>query len=161
MATTTAIILIGRAHQNNSGINPTHIIRFTENDRPALILQSLEGVPEEKVIIPTIENTVNDIYLMIAVFILKQVKPSKEIDNVHRESLYEILEEQERIALYKETREILEAIRIKVVFNIFDDSHLLNQVDIIKTYPHDFEVTLPALKKEFSAWSNKVVTKGI
>jgi hypothetical protein len=161
MATTTAIILIGRAHQNNSGINPTHIIRFTENDRPALILQSLDGVPEEKVIIPTIENTVNDIYLMIAVFILKQVKPSKEIDNVDRKSLYEILEEQERIALYKETREIFEAIRVKVVFNILDDSHLLNQVDIIKTYPHDFEVTLPALKKEFSAWSNKVFTKGI
>ena len=43
MATTTAIILIGHAHQNHSGINPTHLIRFTENDRPALILQQLEG----------------------------------------------------------------------------------------------------------------------
>jgi hypothetical protein len=40
---TTATILIGHAHQNHSGINPTHLIRFTENDRPALILQSLEN----------------------------------------------------------------------------------------------------------------------
>jgi hypothetical protein len=31
---------------------------------------------------------------------------------------------------------------IKVVFSIFDDSHLLNQIDIIETYPIDFEVTL-------------------
>ena len=43
MATTTATILIGRAHQNDSGINPTHFIQFTENDRPALILQAIEG----------------------------------------------------------------------------------------------------------------------
>ena len=161
MATTTAIILIGHAHQNHSGINPTHIIRFTENDRPALILQSLDGELERIVIIPTIENTVNDIYLMIAVFILKKVTPSEEIHNLDKKSLYEILEEQERLSLYSETRKIIEETKIKVVFNILDDSHLLNQIDIIKTYPNDFEVTLPALKKEFNAWTNKITTKGI
>ena len=161
MATTTSIILIGHAHQNNSGINPTHIIRFTENDRPALILQTLDGELERKVIIPTVENTVNDIYLMIAVFILKKVNPSEEIHNLDKMSLYEIIGEQERLSLYSETRKIFEQAKIKVVFNILDDSHLLNQIDIIKTYPNDFEVTLPALKKEFNAWTNKIVTKGI
>ena len=57
MATTTATILIGRAHQNDSGINPTHFIQFTENDRPTLILQAIEGESKKVVIIPTIENT--------------------------------------------------------------------------------------------------------
>ena len=161
MATTTATILIGQAHQNHSGINPTHIIRYTENDTPALILQSLDGNLERKVIVPTVENTVNDIYLMIAVFILKKVNPSKEIHNLERKSLYDILEEKERLSLYSEVRKTFEETKIKIVFNILDDSHLLNQINIIKTFPNDFEVTLPTLKKEFDVWANKLVTKGI
>ena len=160
MATTTATILIGRAHQNDSGINPTHLIQFTENDRPALILQAIEGESKKVVIIPTIENTIDDIYLMIAVFILKAVKPSKKLNSITRKSLYEILDEEERKSLYKKTKEILTANRIKVVFNILDNSHLLNLLKQIKKYPNDFEVTLPALKKELNVWSNKVITKG-
>ena len=160
MATTTATILIGRAHQNDSGINPTHFIQFTENDRPTLILQAIEGESKKVVIIPTIENTIDDIYLMIAVFILKAVKPSKKLNSITRKSLYEILDEEERKSLYKKTKEILTANRIKVIFNILDNSHLLNLLKQIKKYPNDFEVTLPALKKELNVWSNKVITKG-
>jgi len=160
MATTTATILIGRAHQNDSGINPTHFIQFTENDRPALILQAIEGESKKVVIIPTIENTIDDIYLMIAVFVLKAIKPSKKINSITRKSLYEILDEGERKSLYKKTKEILTANRIKVVFNILDNSHLLNLLKQIKKYPNDFEVTLPALKKELNVWNNKVITKG-
>lgn len=161
MATTTATIFIGHAHPNHSGINPTHLICFTENDRPALILQSLDGQSENKVIIPTIKNTVDDIYLMIAVFVLKKVTPTKEVHNLQRESLYDVLDIKERLSLYAETKKIFGRIKIKLVFNIFDDSHLLSQIDIIKTYPNDFEITLPAMKKEFDVWTNKIITKGI
>ena len=31
---------------------------------------------------------------------------------------------------------------------------------IIKKYPNDIEITLPAFKKEFNAWRNKVIKKG-
>lgn len=160
MATTTALIFVGQAHQNNSGINPTHLIQFTENDRPALILRDIEGRGQVKVIIPTIENTIDDIYLMISVFILKQVKPSKEIHNHSRNSLYDILEENERQNLYLKTIDVLKKHRIKVVMNILDDSHLLSLIEQIKKYPNDFEITLPSIKKEFNAWSNKIETKG-
>jgi hypothetical protein len=98
---------------------------------------------------------------MIAVFILRKITPSKEIHNLKRKSLYDILDENERLSLYAEVKKVLKATRIKVVFNILDDSHLLNQIDIIKTYPNDLEVTLPALKKEFDVWANKLVTKGL
>ena len=161
MATTTATIFIGHAHQNNSGINPSHFIQFTENDRPALILHSIDKPLEHKVIIPTVENTINDIYLMIAIYILKKVTPSKELHNTQRKSLYELLDENERLQLYSQTKKIFEATKIKIVFNILDDSHLLGQVDIIKAYPNDFEVTLPAIKKEYDAWSNSIMIKGI
>ena len=161
MATTTATILVGQAHQNGSGINPTHFIQFTENDRPALILRDIKGKDSIKVIVPTLENTIDDIYLMIAVFILKLIQPSEEIHNLERNSLYEILKDDERKSLYKETIKVFQNNRLKVVFNILDDSHLLSLLDQIKQYPNDFEVTLPAMKKEFNAWSNKIETKGI
>ncbi len=56
MATTTATIFVGHSHQNGGGINPTHLIQFTENDRPALILSDMDGKNERNVIIPTVEN---------------------------------------------------------------------------------------------------------
>jgi hypothetical protein len=124
-------------------------------------LQPLDGQAESKFVIPTVENTINDIYLMIAVFILKKVKPTKEIHNLERKSIYDILDEKERLSLYSETKKAFEETKVKLVFNILDNSQLLKQIDVIKTYPNDFEVTLPALKKVFDAWANKIVTKGI
>lgn len=159
MATTTATIFIGQTHPNHSGINPTHLIRLTENDRPTLILQSLENIEENKVIIPTIENTIDDIYLMIAVFILKKLKPQKELHTNERISIYDILNQNERVELYDKTKIIIQETEIKIVFNIFDDSHLLNQIDIIRQYPNDYEVTVPSIKNEYSSWSGKVIFK--
>lgn len=161
MATTTATIFIGSAHPNHSGINPTHLIRLTENSRPALLLQPLQGQESVKVVIPTLENIVDDIYLMIAVYILQKVTPTKEIHTAKRTSLYDIFHEKERLSLYAETRKVIEATEIKVVFNILDDSHLLTQLDAIKNYPSDFEVTLPAFKNEFNSWANRTITKGL
>ena len=156
MATTTAIILIGQTHQNHSGINPTHLIRLTENDRPALILQSIEGREEPIIIIPTVENMVDDIYLMISVFITKVLNPEKELQTKERKSFYDILSKQERFDLYEKAKVSFQKDKIKVVFNLLDGCHLLNQIDKIKQYPNDFEVTIPHLKREFNAWSGTV-----
>lgn len=161
MATTTATIFIGLAHQNHSGINPTHLIQFTENDRLALILRDIEGKEEPKVIIPTIENTIDDIFLMIAIFILNLIKPSKEIHNFERKSLNEILDQNERLSLYSQTLKVFENNKVKVVINVLANSHLLDLFEQIKKYPNDIEVTLPSLKKEYNVWSNKIETKGL
>lgn len=159
MATTTATILIGHAHQNDSGIIPSHLIRFTENGRPAFILHSLESNEENKVIIPTIENTIDDLYLMIAVFILKKMEPAIVLHLKERKSIYDIFDEKERKDLYKKSKLIFEASNLKVVFNLLEYSHLLNQLDLIKQYPNDYEVTVPYMKNEYSAWSGKVTFK--
>ena len=79
MATTTATIFVGYAHPNHGGINPTHYIQLSENSRPALILHSIDGKEETKVMIPTLENMIDDVYLMIAAYVLKTLKPVKEI----------------------------------------------------------------------------------
>lgn len=159
MATTTAIILIGQADPNHSGIYPTHLIYLTENDRPALILESIEGNKKPIIVVPTVENMVDDIYLMISVFILKNLNLEKKIQTKDRKSIYEILNEQERFVLYEKAKTSIQTSEIKVVFNILDGSHLLSQIDKIKQYPNDFEVTVPYIKKEFNAWSGKVEYK--
>lgn len=160
MATTTATIFVGTSHPNDGGINSTHLILFTENDRPALIMQDLSGKEKEIIIIPTLENTIDDIYLMIAVFILKKIKPTKKINNIKKESLYDILETKERNKLYIKTLELVNEFNIKVVINILEGSHLLGIIEQIKKYPNDFEVTITSLKKEYDRWSNSIKTIG-
>jgi hypothetical protein len=128
MATTTATILIGHAHQNDSGIIPSHLIRFTENDRPAFILHSLESIEENKVIIPTIENTIDDLYLMIAVFILNKMEPAIVLQSNDRKSIYDIFDEKERSDLYKKTKLIIEESNLKVVFNLLEDGNIAKAV---------------------------------
>lgn len=159
MATTTATILVGHTHQNHSGIIPTHLIRLTENSRPALIMQSLDNMNDVKIVTPTLVNMVDDIYLMIAVFILKKFDNLNHLHNEERNSIYDLLNENERFQLYNNTKKIIRDSGIKVVFNIFDQSHLLGQIDVIKKYPADTEVTLPAFKNEFNAWGNKFINK--
>ena len=116
---------------------------------------------EKKVIVPTIENTIDDIYLMIAIYILKKIEPSKEIHSLTRTSLYDILSNDERHQLYIKAKNELKINTIKVVFNILDESHLLQQLEAIKSYPNDFEVTLPSMKSEYNAWTKQIITKGL
>ena len=164
MATITAKILVGCSHQNHGGILPTHLIRLSENSKPKLILTDLgiasDNVMKKKVVIPTLENTVDDIYLMIAVYILKKITLEKDMYNKDGASLYEIFEEKERFELYNQTKKIIESINLKVVFNIFDaDCLLKGQIEEIKKYPPDIEITTPSFSKYYNAWKDKVVTR--
>lgn len=157
MATTTAIILVGHAHQNDSGIIPEYIIQLTENDRPALILQPI-GKTETSIIIPTTENTINDLFLLIAAIVLKQTDLAQKIKINSKESMYDIMSESELEGLYNVAKNQIKNSGLKVVFNILDKSHLLNQISIIEQYDCDFEVTSPYLKREYDRWSGKTNT---
>lgn len=159
MATTTATIFIGQSHPNHGGINPTHMILLTENSRPMLTLRAIDGSENPITIIPTIENMIDDIYLMIAVFILKKVKPNKPLFNENRDSLYEIFDEDARKSMYKQTMIDLQKTDRKIVFNLLDGSNLIHQIDKIKQYPVDFEITKPYIVREYSPWQNKVVLR--
>jgi hypothetical protein len=160
MSITTALILVGRSHPNHSGIIPTHLIRLTENSRPALILQSLDE-PNIKplVLIPSVDQIIDDIYLMISTYILKLVQPSKELCSQERISIYELFDTSERQKLYTSSRQRLKGKEMKVVFNILEDSLLLGQIPRIQEYPMDFEITTTVLMQEYNCWSNKVEPK--
>ncbi len=159
MSTTTAIILIGHPHPNHGGINPTHVIQLTENSRAALILRSVDGNDDPCLMIPTLDNTIDDIYLLIATHVLRVLKPARDIVNPGGESMYDLFTDIERTALYAETLEALQHTQFKVVFNIFQGSHLLRQLEHINRYPADVEITTPYLTKEYSHWTGEVTVK--
>lgn len=153
---TTAIILIGKAHQNDSGISPQYLIFLTENSRPSFTLKSINGNEKEIIIIPTVENTIDDLYLMIAVYILKIIKPEKDLFSEDSKSMYDLFTHKEREMMYCETKTKLKRFRMKIVFNLFDCSTLLNQIETIKKYPNEYEITVPILKKEYNEWTERV-----
>ncbi|MFC1895623.1 hypothetical protein ACFL0Q_03030 [Thermodesulfobacteriota bacterium] len=77
MGTLTAQILVGYPHPNHDGINPTHFLFLSENDRPAWVMVN-ENVSEEGgsgvgriTWIPTIDDMLEDAMLMIALHICK------------------------------------------------------------------------------------------
>jgi hypothetical protein len=141
MATVTASIFVGRGHPNDGGINPSHIILLSENSRPALRLIYLEDKQEEIFVIPTVDNMVEDIYLLIATEVMKQLNPGKKLYTESRKSLYEIFSDDERKKLYEQTKAAIAGLRIKVVFNLLEGCHLLHQMDRIQEYPVEVEVT--------------------
>jgi hypothetical protein len=155
MATTTATIFIGQTHQNDSGIIPTHLIQFTENDTPGIKLINLSTLKPIK-IIPSIDKPIDDIFLVIAIYILGGISISKQLEN---NCVSEVFEKHELHELYNQSKNILEVQKIKTVFNLLDNSILLRHIEDIKQYPNDFEITTPIYKKEYNRWSNEVVIK--
>ena len=153
MGTITAFIFVGTSHQNHVGINPTHFISLSENDRPCLILRKIEDNKEIIRIIPTIECMIDDIHFLVYSFILNKNYTNYEYN---LKEMYQLFTDDERKTIYDEVKNGLQGIEIKLVFNILNGSSLLNQLDKIKNYPNDFEVTLPKFKKEFNHLTGKI-----
>ena len=154
MAAITALILVGTAHQNLTGINPTHYVMLYENDQPSLSLHKFENNKEIIRIRPTAEKLVDNIYLLIHTFVLKA-----EIflnDNMSGKEIHKVYNEEKSKLTFEKISASLETYNFKVVFNIFAGSTLLNQLERIKDYPNDFEVTISKFRKEYSYRTEKV-----
>jgi hypothetical protein len=161
MATSTAFIFIGKSHSTGGGIIPTHYITYTENDRPGIILRDINKNKSLLVVVPSPDRPIDDIFLVIAIYVLKKVKPSRPIRTFLRKSVSEIITEEERLSLYVKAKTILKRAKIKVVFNLLDDCMLISKIDAIKEYPSDFEIAITSIKKENSIWTKKTHTMGM
>ncbi|RKZ30120.1 hypothetical protein DRQ33_08150, partial [bacterium] len=132
MATLTAQILVGRPHPNHGGINPTHYLFLSENDRPAWMLFDQNIFRKERqgyskiTWIPTVENMLEDALLMIAIHILKNreiVEMAKGFSSKiesKRVELYSNFNESQRNMLYQKCREISDF--PKIIISVFRGS---------------------------------------
>lgn len=153
MASMTAQVLIGSPHPFHGGINPTHKIYLSENSRPALILMR-EDIHEENTKdtfdkatwIPTLENMLDDILLMVSYFILKDEYISKELSKINSKDLrflemYEDINEETRLKLYESNKDIINGYKdLILIFSIFKGSSLLSATSKIKDYKIDYEL---------------------
>ena len=154
MATITAFILVGKADQKQSGIIPTHYIMLYESEHPSLSLHRIEDNKEIIRIRPTIEKLVDNIYLLIFTFVFKaEIYLDKKMNG---KEIHKIYNEKKQNLTCEKIMESLKTDDLKVVFNIMTGSTLLNQIERIKDYPNDYEVTTTKFKKEYSYKKDKV-----
>jgi hypothetical protein len=153
MATFTAQMLIGQKHSYDSGIiNISHSLYLSENSRPAWILTPTDIFNEHKQAqpritwIPTLENMLDDILLMVSYFILKDENISQELSKIDSKKLsflemYEDIDKETRLKLYKSNKDIIGGYKdLKLVFSIFKGSSLISAIEEIKNYGLDYEL---------------------
>jgi hypothetical protein len=153
MPTMTAHILIGNSHTYHGGIIPFHRIYLSENSRPALILID-EKINWEKpkeafskvTWIPTIENMLEDILLMVSIFALKDNDVLQQISKFIKKDLeylemYDDFKENQRQILYSLNKKRINGYNdLKVIFSIFNDSALKSEIKKLKNYKFDYEL---------------------
>lgn len=170
MATLTAQILIGWPHPNHDGINPTHYLFLSENDRPAWVLVDQNIAKEERsslpeiTWIPTVENMLQDALLMIGIHIVK----SREITEMargffskiefERVEFYSDLNESQRNRLYRECRKIADF--PKIIISVFRGSTIEKQLAVLKHYKMDVEVCRPTYSRLYSSWTKRKRIEG-
>ena len=151
MAAITCIILVGNSHPYGGGNRHFAEIELSENSRPNFSL-SWKRRPrdnpffEKFLIIPTVENMVDDAMLMVSASICRHVDTLEymrnsgiEIDQKSvRIELYDELSEEQRLSLYS----IVKSNKNfpKLTFCIFEECHLLTQIDKFKEYNFEYEL---------------------
>ncbi|MBF0121282.1 MAG: hypothetical protein HQK79_20805 [Desulfobacterales bacterium] len=179
MSTITAQILIGRGHQNHDGISHSHsVLQLSENSRPGWILKNNR---KEVVWIPTVETMLEDGLLLIALnFVenkdLQELAKRYFTEGILKKSVYECEHEIKKVSeridtlydkissdhlktLHKKCKEINWG-GLKIVICVLKDSHILNQLNIIREYSMDVEICAPIYTRLYSCWGNKVYIQG-
>ena len=168
MATLTAQILVGCPHPNHDGINPTHFLFLSENDRPAWVLVNQnvfrDGGRDCRITwIPTKEDMLEDAMLMIAIHVLKNretIEQAKVFNNdIEKDfvQLYTDLDEAQRKQLYQKCREVSDF--PKVIISVFLGSTIDECLPVLEQYKMDVEVCRVGYSRLHSSWTNELRTE--
>lgn len=162
MGTMTGQMLVGIAHQNHSGIIPTHVFYLYENSRPIIQVfsKNVDVMKVELFGIPTVEGMLEDMLLIVSGFVLGDKRIKSELESILELSpegqkiieFYE-LDEEKRQELYKYNQEFLkDKKQVKITTCIYYYCHLMEQVERIKEYGISYEICKATYLKEYSAW---------
>ena len=170
MGTLTTQILVGSPHPYHGGINPTHYLFLSENDRPAWILVNQNVFPTRqrgypKIIwIPTVENMLEDALLMIAIHVCKNrevVELAQSFSDkiqANRVEMYRDFEESQRKQLYQKCKVITDF--PKIIISTFRDSSIEMQLSVLKQYRMDVEVCRVSYSRLYSPWEEDTLIEG-
>ncbi len=139
----TAQVLIGTCKLCNGGVLPEYQIFLSENDRPVLILKEIHR-RNEWLWFPGRDSIMDDIFLMISGVIFEEI----ELKAFERLSLLDAYTEKERYDYYEMVKEKSRHWDKKLIINFFHNSLLEQQMEHLKDYGCDVEVTTTRYLKE-------------
>ncbi|MBK7301256.1 MAG: hypothetical protein IPI79_13565 [Moraxellaceae bacterium] len=168
MATMTAQILIGTGHSNDGGLIfvKQKRLSLSENSRISWLFKP-DGAKDLIVWVATVENCLEDAFLMIAILIQRDVDLIElaksfypTIETERHITLYEAFSLEQRMQLYAKCRQITTF--EKMIVTVFRQSHLLSrrQLSVIESYRMDIEVCSVCYSRLFSMWTNNTYIEG-
>ncbi len=167
MATYTAQILVGSGHPNQDGIMPSHCLYLSENSRPSwVLLPASDSVGSEAKVtwIPTLENTLDDALLMIAIHVLEEPEITRLAAEYATSTennwvvMYEDISSEHRQELYQKCRQLEN--RFKLVITMLRGSLLADQLKTLENYQMDVEVCTPTYVRLYSRWLEQTRVEG-
>jgi hypothetical protein len=163
MSTVTATILVGSAHQNHTGIIPTHQLLLTENSRPAWSLFDMHSGNRRSVWVPTVEDMLEDGLLMVGLLVVQDeelIAAARGFRGGYsdRVEMYDDIDESERRRLHELCRGLGPI--TKLVVTVLEGSSLARQLAVLRRYQFGVEVCPSVYQRESSSWSEAVQERG-
>ena len=145
MATTTAILLVGKAHPNDGGIIIQDELYLTENSRPL-------WTNTQKAVVPTLENMLQD-------GILLAFCDEPQVSSLFLETFGYTVKKPEMYSIDEKLRQelynVCKSVQCKIVLTILQGSHLLHNINTLDDYALELEVCCPSYTRTFSRWTNQ------
>ncbi|MFP4620815.1 MAG: hypothetical protein ACLFM7_05855 [Bacteroidales bacterium] len=148
-------VLIGEYNLENGGVIPEYQLYLSENDEPILFMKELKG-SNEWVWYPSNDSILDDIFLMISSVVFHEVK----VEHPHHLSLMDYYTEKERFDYYEKIKEQSQHWDKKIFLNLFYSSPINDQLENIKEYQCDVEVTKTRYLQKFDPESGEFSRKG-
>jgi len=168
MGTITAQILVGSGHPNHDGIEPSHRLYLSENSRPSwsLIAETVSGGPAGSKVtwIPTLENTLEDALLMIAIHVVRDPEIVELAGQFIRSQennwvvMYEDVDPVHRELLYQRCRALDNT--YKLVVTVLRGSSIYEQLKVFGEYKMDLEICRPDFVRLYSRWLDQIRVEG-
>ena len=178
MSSVTAQVVVGDRGNFDDGIRPAYAVFLNENDRPALLLRSIDPYGDDRqkgsdtvwVWVPTIEHTLEDAILMIAVYVLRNEEvlsrlselgfdPEKGVRSDRQPvELYSTFTEEQRAELYGLCRSLPEEFGLLVT--VLDSSAMSRQLSCLADYSMEVRVCQQTYSRFNAAFSEGMKETG-
>lgn len=155
MSAYTTQVLIGEYNLENGGVIPEYQLFLSQMDNTLLLMKDLQGF-NEWVWYPSKDSILDDIFLMISSIVFREMK----VEHPENLSLMEHYTEKERFDSYELVKGRSQYWTKKIFLNVFDSSPIDDQLEYIKEYNCDVEITKTKYLRESDPNSGEINEKG-
>ena len=150
-----AQILIGAHQLDHGGVIPEYQLFLTDGKESLMLMKELQG-SREWIWHPSKDCLLDDIFLMISSVVFEESK----VEHPEKLSLMDRYTEKERFDLYEKVKNNSKHWKKKIFINLFDSSSIDDQLEQVREYNCDVEITRTRYLRESDPQSGKINEKG-